>query len=226
MLQSCSIFTAIWIISDDKHLKILLNDWLSIHGWQVDAISQFDRFQIITGDEPVMILLDSRIGAKNWTECVVRIRALDGPAAAVPIILLAAEEARSTAGLAGCLLLPLDREKTLAMIEQWCGPLDDHDFRSLSNPHYRLTRLSGRAIADDLLARFADQLDAAMDYLDHPDQGASIPHQIAGLAGMIGYDALGQKWRAIDDGDAVDHDVLRREMAETIQQIRTKISAG
>jgi hypothetical protein len=94
----------------------------------------------------------------------------------------------------------------------------------MSNPHYRLMRLSGRDVADDLLCRFADQLESAMDYLDHPDRASPIPHQLSGLAGMIGYDALSRDWRAIDEGEAVDHKQVRFRMAKAIQQIRAKIS--
>jgi hypothetical protein len=215
----------ILIVGNDNDLKFMLNDWLSIHGWSVDRLSSFDRFQIIAAETLAIVLIDSRVGAEAWTNSVAKIRDLDGPVAGVPMILLDAETPRTMAGVSDFLELPLDRIKTLAMIEQWCGPLEDHGFRSLSNPHYRLTRLSGRTVADDLLGRFADQLEGAMDYLDHPDRTSSIPHQLTGLAGMIGYDALSRDWRAIDDGKAVDYEPIRFRMTEAIEQIRAKIFA-
>lgn len=214
------------VLGGDGRPATLLESWLSPHGWATAYSVDTSGLDLITPPLPALIVIDGAASRATRTGWVTYIRALDGPAASTPILLVSTTPAEPEPGISAMLPAPLEREATLALIAQWCGPLDDHGFRSLDDPHYRLVRMGGRALADGLIGRFADQLEEALAYLDAPEADSPVPHQIAGAAGLMGYRDIGSVWRAIDAGERVDHDTVRRQTLAAIAEIRRRLSAN
>jgi len=208
----------------NKALKSLLDDWLPEHGWRGLSCADPAELEAMADAQPALIIIDERSTRPAWRDWVARLRTLDGPLASTPILLVAEDEGLVGHGISGVLPLPLVREAALAIIENWAGALDDHDFRTLDNPHYRLVRLGGRDVANGLIARFAEQLEQARAWLDMPEQEPRLPHQIAGLAGMLGYADISESWRAIDGGDSFDSAAVRAQIDAVIARIKGRFS--
>ncbi|MBN8831780.1 MAG: hypothetical protein J0G94_14435 [Sphingomonadales bacterium] len=210
--------TCLAMLGSAKSLQGQLKAWLEPHGWACIAADDVTDPAIAAEGMIALFLLDS--ADPSYAGHVLRIRAAPLPLGATPILLVRDAPAPPE-GVSAIVPAPLDRASTLAVIEQWAGPLRDHGFRSPDNPAYRLVRLGGRAVADRLLARFAEQLTEALAWLDAPDPESRLPHQIAGVAGMIGFERLSAHWRAIDAGDAADPEAARAHTQAVIARIRS-----
>lgn len=214
------------ILSANKALGDQLSDWVSPHGWRSTVLPDASPIYSLGEIVPALFIVDHDEGGGRWQRWVADIRDRTGPVAGTPILLMADAATPLAPGVSAILPVPLDRETALATIRCWAGPLDDHGFRDLANPHYRLVRLGGRTVADGLIARFIDHLDRALAWLDDPVPGSPVPHQVAGLAGMIGYDEISRIWRAIDAGDSFDAAALRARIDAAIDRMRGDIARG
>ncbi|HEX7820432.1 MAG TPA: hypothetical protein VF463_07415 [Sphingobium sp.] len=178
--------------------------WLEPLGWTCDCRGAGDDFMLAADDCPALIMMDAALEAKLRTAFLSTLRAMPGPVAGTPVLLLADADAPGQNGAQGRIGLPLRREHALGVIEHWAGPLEDHIFRDLSSPHYRLVRLAGRTSADRLLLSFANHVEAALGRLDGTQDIARAAHDIAGLAGTLGYGELSRLWSAVERGESVD----------------------
>ena len=207
-------------LGGDNALNIQLSGWLERFGWVISRIGEPD-LPPSDPDRPIaLFVIDEATAPENKLRWVAHIRALEGGPGSTPILLAGGEGALLSKGMSALLPVPLDRDASLAIIANWCGPIADHGFRQLANPIYRLVRLAGRQAADGLLDRFADQLANALDYLDNPDPSSRIAHHIAGLAGMLGFEELSLIWRGIDSGDSIDLSVARARTSAAFAAIR------
>jgi len=206
-------------------LQEQIDGWLGPHGWLCVGATTMSELDIAEGQLIALFLLDGAAGADDCAAQVQAIRALNGPASGTPI-LLAGVDGTVPSGVSALLPVPLVRDSALATLEHWVGPLADHGFRDLANPYYRLMRLGGRTTADGLLSSFADQLRDALAWLDAPDPASPLPHQIAGLAGMVGFQSLSEHWRAIDIGDSADPEATRALTEAVIANIEDRISTS
>jgi hypothetical protein len=222
-MRERSVMSCLAVLGSAGFSVSQLATWLEPHGWRCIVAQDIDDPTIARTGSIALFLLDGT--DPSHAAQVKRIRAAQLPLGATPILLVSDVPALPE-GVSAILAAQFERSATLATIEQWAGPLDDHGFRSLDNPAYRLVRLGGRAVADRLLDRFADQLTQALAWLDAPDSASGLPHQIAGLAGMVGFDRLSAQWRAIDAGESPDLNVARALTAEVITLIRRTASAA
>lgn len=207
------------VVGRNGEIKNQLDKWLSQDGWhcvQADALLH----RATNPDESVaLFVLDGSEGDAQCEAWISTIRAQDNPNAGAPILLVS-QNAANIIGASALIIAPMEREATLSTIANWAGELTDHSFRDLDNPHYRLLRLGGRDVANEMLARLADSLDQALDYLEAPDRTSPLPHQIAGFSGMLGYHELSRHWRAIDGGDSADLEAAKAETRAVLRQIR------
>ncbi len=85
----------------------------------VEAVGQ-ERFDLI--------LMDSRMPEMSGAEAAAAIRAIDGPAGAVPIIAVTAEAMRGNesaalaAGMNAYATKPIDPDHLLSLVERFCAP--------------------------------------------------------------------------------------------------------
>lgn len=194
------------ILHADTALCVFFRQWLEPLGWTVDCRNLEDDFALTEGDQPpALILMDADIGADRRATFVTGLRALPGPVAGTPLLLIAAPGEPGQTGIAGRIATPLRQDEATVAIERWAGPVADHGFRDLSAPHYRMVRLAGRESADRLLRSFADQVEAALMQMDEGGDIRRAAHNIAGLAGTLGYGDLSRLWSGVEragHGDA------------------------
>lgn len=79
---------------------------------------------------------------------------------------------------------------------------------ALGEDSRRLIDVYGAAAIAPMLTRFADLLDEALAALDSPGAPATA-HRVAGVAGTLGFGALGRQWLALSEGHGVDMAALR-----------------
>lgn len=89
-----------------------------------------------------------------------------------------------------------------ARLEESLGPLAMPSFRDPESAAYRLVRLVGLDQARRLLASLADTLREAVALAGTGPVPAALAHRLAGLAGLYGYAALGQSWKAVELGES------------------------
>lgn len=112
-------------------------------------------------------------------------------------------------GVNARLCLPVEKASTLEMIEQWTGPLADHAFRVASNPRYRLVRLMGKMEAQNLLDMFVQSMEQGIAALQRGEDISRIAHNLAGVAGMLGYSELNTQWSAVSHGRSPLYPAIR-----------------
>jgi len=189
-------------------LHAAIDDWLAPLGWIAANAARPDAISGLQfGDRtPALVLLDGRMaaGEEKGARWIAAVRALSGLAAGTPILLMADGAAPMCAGVAGRIDLPLDPVAARPVLEQWAGPLADHGFRDVGNPHYRLIRLAGRAQADALVKGFAEHLEDALACAGRGDPLGGIAHRIAGLSGLVGFGELTPLWSLLDRDESAD----------------------
>ncbi|WP_127689365.1 hypothetical protein [Sphingobium algorifonticola] len=146
---------------------------------------------------PAVLLIDSRTSS-DIAATVRAIRAVPGPSATLPIVLLTPHMDDAGQGCNAVLHLPLAAERMLDVVSEWAGPLEDAAFRSFDNPLYRLIRIVGRRRASAMLMRCLDSLRRALTQIAEGAPPKPIAHDTAGICGMLGFEALGVAWSAVE----------------------------
>ena len=119
---------------------------------------------------------------------VAAVRALDGPTARVPVVVVAA------AGVEGAdeHLREIGPAEAGVLARRWTPqPLPDLD---------RLAAALGAEEIRRLASGLRDQLVVALKGLDDDGGDPALAHRVAGFAGMLGLGALGQRWNAVSHG--------------------------
>jgi two-component system OmpR family response regulator len=165
------------------------------------ALNEETAVAHVRDDDAAIILFDGDIGIEAVNSTIRQIRALLGFAAGIPTILLAEADFESVGGLSDRMDPPLDSKGIVAAIENWVGPIDNHGFRHAENPQYRMMRLAGRERAALLFSGFAQSLADALRAIDEGQSITRVAHNIAGMAGTMGYTSLSRQWSAVDHGD-------------------------
>ncbi|MCE7796648.1 Hpt domain-containing protein [Sphingobium sufflavum] len=210
---------AILLLADDI-LKAQFRQWLEPHGWVCDFRDTDEELRLSPDDAPAIVLMDAAIDGDRLAGHLAAIRATAGPAAGTPVLLLAPPGHAGVKGVSGRIDTPPDRERAIALIAHWTGPLDDHGFRDLSAPHYRLVRLAGQESAARLLLSFAGHAEAALARMDAGEDVKRAAHDLAGLAGTLGFGALSAAWSAIERDESDDPDAARAATRATIQSLK------
>lgn len=210
--------SAIILFTDDPALPSQMSHMLETDGWRCSTTSDIGEVINWASEQADMLLIDGRNALAACATLVARVRALEGFASSLPILLYADEPEEECRGINDRLAPPLDETALRAAIEYWAGPVGDHGYRDPEAPHYRLIRLGGREMMTSTFERFAVSLDDALTRIEKGEAPRPIAHQIAGIAGMMGYAKLGQIWSLVDQGmtknlpdaQAATRDVLAR----------------
>ncbi|QUT04888.1 Hpt domain-containing protein [Sphingobium phenoxybenzoativorans] len=193
--------SALTVLSRDDALQQWITGVLAPFGWSCLQASDIEAAAAHAKDGAAIILLDGAAGAKTIAAAITEIRALPGFAAGIPAILYAEADFEPVGGMNDRIDPPLDQARFMAMLENWSGPVSDHPFRDAENPQYRMVRLAGRERAASLFAGFARSLTEALNALDEGQNIGRIAHNIAGMAGTMGFAALSKQWSTVDHGD-------------------------
>ncbi len=212
------------VLSDDRTICVLLDQWFEPAGWRFDCIAPDDDLSR-HADGLALVIIDRAVDAMVRTEFVAKIRAMPGPIAGTPLLLLCDPDSPAQAGVAGRIERPLQRDDVAEAMEIWAGPLEDHLFRTPSNPLYRLVRLAGRTSAGRLFASFADHAESALASLDRGEDVKRTAHNIAGLAGTMGFADVSRLWSAIERDESADLEEARIATRAVLEDVRILTSA-
>lgn len=205
---------------DDGQVAFTVEQLLTRDGWQCIFRSDCDTLHELIDDATALLLTDGRGPANGLADAIGRCRRLPTLAGSVPILALLHEDNELPAGASSRIPPPYDHEPLRRAIEQWTGPLADHDFRDLTNPLYRLTRLAGQTDARRLLERFGHSVEEALDQLsDGGVETAFVVHKLAGLAGLFCFTELSDLCAQVDRGESDDLVPIRAEAKRTLTMI-------
>lgn len=192
------------ILYENNILCGICCQWLEPLGWTCECRALTNDLVLAPDDCPSLILIDGGIAFEKRVKFLSSLRAMPGLLAGTPVFLATKEGIAGQNGITGQIKLPLRSEQAAEVVEQWVGALGDHGFRNLSSPHYRLVRLVGRTSADQLLQRFADHIETTLSRIDGNENIQQAAHDIAGLAGTLGFGELSALWSAIDRDEMPD----------------------
>lgn len=163
---------------------------------------------------PDLVILAAAASSEHRS-LVAEVRAQPAPLGSVPLLGWSAQpldaEALRDSGLDAMLSDHGDRATRVAEIMAW-------------NPAgtmagvARLATVFGTTEIDALVTRFETHLAAALATLDHPADPAAA-HRIAGIAGTLGFDRVGQSWLALSEGDDTVRDAARRHARVALHAI-------
>ena len=205
------------ILSVDAELVERAAGWLAPYGWSCRGGLEEDQAVTHIGEGAAIILLDGGMGAGIIASTIGKIRDLPGFAAGAPALLYAEADFEPVGGVSDRIDPPLSEANLVAAIENWTGPVKDNAYRHEANPPYRMVRLAGRERASALFSGFARSLAEALEALDEGQNITRIAHNIAGMAGTMGFAALSKQWSRVDHGDMTALPAAR-EAAERVLQ--------
>jgi len=175
-------------------IEATLNNW----NWQCRIAGDPQTIAYLAARPAAAVILSPLSVAALQT--IVAVRQMPAPANGTPVLQFGADGDSALRGITALLLQPFDATTFLAQLEQWAGPLDDHQLRQWPfSPRYRMIRLMGLDRASAIRARFTESLDATLGLSDDSITAADA-HRLAGLAGMLGYSELAVAWAAIERG--------------------------
>lgn len=174
--------------------------WLADYGWRSQHTTSVEQaVRAIQSPGARLAAVGSHISSDQLSELVGRVRAMTDFSGGTPIMhCCSGGDAQGDAN--ATLHVPLDKADTLAMIEQWTGPLADHAFRMATNPRYRLVRMMGQKDAQNLFDMFVQSMEQGIAALQRGEDVSRIAHNLAGMAGMLGYSDLNAQWSAVSQG--------------------------
>lgn len=187
---------------------------LTSSGWELlevanvgSALDQIHRC-------PSLILLELAEATALRKHEIAELRAAGGLAASVPILGLMPEDTmlpgRSDNGFDGYISAgPSCAEQ----LDRW----KRHDEMATVA---RLEAVFGRAEIRAILLRFRGFLETALDALDR-GEAHTIAHRVAGMAGTVGFSAVGREWSLVSDDGGFDADGLYRHTRVAIATIDT-----
>lgn len=209
------------ILTSDMALADQLNRWLTPFGWRCTWVTRTPLDGIATAT-PAVIVLDGRLGHSTLRPVIRWTRDLAGSESGVPILLCASVDDPAMAGVNDRIAFPLDQTDCLDTLQLWAGPLADHGFRDMASPRYRLTRLAGSVGADKLLDGFTTALTDALAQIREGGDLKRHAHQIAGMAGTIGFTDLGRAWSAVDREAPEALDAARHMAEEVLRTLQAE----
>jgi len=203
------------IIADEPAERDFADRILSSSGWKTIMIAGSENVLAGIDYAPDLILIADDNSSPADENLAEAIRRKGGATSRVPIVNWSA----ARAGFSGqthtsfdeILGRPCTAEQLLRTSGRWRP-------EALPAAFVRLKDAFGEAAALDLLDRFRQLLIEVHGALA-TDRARDLAHRVAGMAGMLGFTALGQKWLALSEGENTDLDQLRRATRRAILTI-------
>ncbi len=187
--------------------------------WHVDEIEDGPAaIHMVRERRYALVLMDIQMPDMDGFEAARAIRAGDGPAAAVPILAFTAlrrEDAigrAEAAGMDGFIAKPFTAEALIAAAELWRPD-------NAAHPAARLASIFGAAEIASLIERFRLQLQEALVSPDPAGSHRPRAHQIAGVAGTLGFADVSRTWLAVAEGDDSSWEAARIAARKALAQI-------
>ena len=223
MVESGSIPPLALIVDDEPINREFAAKVLSATGWAIATAASGEEALAMLSLRPALILMDLCMDGMTGFKAVAAIRGREGAEASVPIIAFTTTRVADVAllhadGFDGLLPKPCTPDELTATAARWRpdGAVDVLD---------RLEEGLGVAEIGAMTLRFRDLLMKAIVALDGEDDMAGLAHRVAGIAGTLGFAAVGHAWLALSHGknDAVRG--ARREARRAIAAIDRRRNA-
>ncbi len=191
---------AILVVDDEAVNRSIASTILTSAGWHVDEVEDGSiAIGAVQDRAYAVVLMDIQMPGPNGFEVTEAIRKGGSIAAAVPIIAFTAlprEDAIGrviASGMDGLISKPFTAATLTSAVEPWRPS-------GASHPAVRLATIFGEAEIASLIKRFRQQL---LDALAPTDAGQHRvrAHQIAGVAGTLGFTEVSRTWLAVAEGD-------------------------
>ncbi len=190
----------ILVVDDQSVSRSIATAILSSAGWQVDETDSGAGAVAAVGRKAyALVLMDIEMPGQDGFGAARAIRSSGGYAAAVPIIAFTAlrpedvlDRIRST-GMDGLITKPFTAETLIAAVEPWRPTIAGHAVG-------RLATIFGEKEIAILLGRFRQQLGEALVAPDTAGERRARAHQIAGIAGTLGFPDVSQTWLDVASG--------------------------
>ncbi len=208
----------IMVVDDVDTNRELIEIGLGQAGHDVTGVASGEEALAALRDDPSwdLVLMDVHMPGMDGLAATRALRALPGPASAVPVIGLSANvlpaqiAACLDAGMDDHLGKPLDLERLIELVDGLCGTARDRTpppVDPAGDPAYQALR--GRYL--DHLADVRPAVVAALEDLEDPEHRArlsTLAHKLAGAAGSLGFSALSETAirldRAAQEGATAD----------------------
>lgn len=210
---------ALLVVDDEIVNRSIAAAILRSARWHVDEIEDGSAaIRKVRDGHYALVLMDIQMPGMDGFEAARMIRAGGGPTAAVPILAFTAlrrEDAIGrveAVGMDGFIAKPFTAEALIAAAEPWRPDAAGH-------PAARLASIFGAAEIASLIERFRQQL---QDALTPPEPtGCHRPraHQIAGVAGTLGFADVSRTWLAVAEGDDSSWGAARIAARKALAQI-------
>jgi len=190
----------ILVVDDQQVNRGIAMTILSAAGWDVDeAESGAAAVSAVARRRYALVLMDIEMPGQNGFDATRAIRDAGGYGAAVPIIAFTAlprEEVVGridSTGMDGLIIKPYTAEALIAAVEPWRPA-------GAGQTVARLATIFGEKEISGLLARFRQQLGEALAAPDTAGERRARAHQIAGLAGTLGFPDVSRAWLDVAGG--------------------------
>ncbi|MCE4223282.1 response regulator [Methylobacterium sp. C25] len=186
---------------------------LSRGGHAVDVVSGgYEAIAAVQAKDYDLVLMDIQMPGMDGITATRLIRALDHPAAEVPIVAMTANvlpqqvESYRQAGMQDHVGKPFERQVLFAMIERWALGGGEESIVPVEPAAYRgafdaLVDSLGRSRADDLLRTLVEELDARLGEdgtIPERNSLADGAHAMVAAAKMLGFDDLSKLCRTVE----------------------------
>lgn len=219
---------AILVVDDEIVNRSIAAAVLRSAGWHVDEVADGPAaIHKVREGRYALVLMDIQMQGMDGFEAARAIRAGIGPAAAVPILAFTALRREDAIGrveaseMDGFIAKPYTAEALIAAVEPWRPDAAGHAAA-------RLATIFGAAEVASLIDRFRQQLQDALTSPDPTGSHRPRAHQIAGVAGTLGFADVSRTWLAVAEGDDSSWDAARIAARKALAQIipETEILPG
>lgn len=213
---------AILVVDDEIVNRSIAAAVLESAGWQVDEVENGPAaIRAVRDGRYALVLMDIQMPGMDGFEAARAIRAGHGATAAVPILAFTALQREDAigrveaVGMDGFIAKPFTADALIAAAEPWRPDMGGH-------PAARLASIFGTAEVASLIDRFRQQLQDALAPPDPTGSHRPRAHQIAGVAGTLGFAEVSRTWLAVADGDdscwAAARIAARKALAQIIPE--------
>ncbi len=214
-----SITHAILVADNDLVSRSIAAAVLRSARWHVDEVEEGPAaIRTIRERRYALLLMDIQMPGMDGFETARLIRAGNGPVAAIPILALTAlprEDAIGrvgASGMDGFIAKPFTAEELIAATEPWRPDAAGH-------PAARLASVFGAAEIASLIDRFRQQIQDALTPPEPTGSYRSRAHQIAGVAGTLGFADVSRTWLAVAEGDDASWGAARIAARKALVQV-------
>lgn len=210
------------VVDDEPLNRQFVATVLVAAGWRVAEAASGEDALARTGPAPALVLMDLCMPGLGGIETVARLRARGGAWGTVPVVAFTTTRLADPApllarGFDDYCAKPCPPDELVAAAARW----RPGEAATIARLEDRFGTAELRPVVIGFRALLAEALDRLAS-----DGAATMAHRVAGLAGTLGFAALGRRWLALSEGEPVDAAALRRETRRAIAELDRRDDAA